>query len=93
MPTAAAVAAAAATAKIQAMEAVTNTAAALGLTKEPAQASIPPPTIVAPTLLASVGLGGVPPVSVMPGIITSPQLVSLNYDCMHCLHNTFKICL
>lgn len=34
MPTAAAVAAAAATAKIQAMEAVTNTAAVFGLTKE-----------------------------------------------------------
>jgi hypothetical protein len=71
MPTAAAVAAAAATAKIQAMEAVTNTAAALGLTKDPSASPIPPPSlVVAPTLAPSL--------SSLPGIMTSPQLVKLD---------------
>ncbi|KAF5277353.1 hypothetical protein FQA39_LY06166 [Lamprigera yunnana] len=62
MPTAAAVAAAAATAKIQAMDAVASNAVALGLSKlsqtsslpiipPPTTASLPPPGLAVPTLL------------------------------------------
>jgi hypothetical protein len=77
MPTAAAVAAAAATAKIQAMEAVTNTAAVLGLTKELPPPPPPPPTIVPsssnivvpPPQLVTPTLGG--------GLLSVPKLSSV----------------
>jgi poly(U)-binding-splicing factor PUF60 len=70
MPQAAAVAAAAATAKIQAMEAVTNTAAAFGLTKEETL-----PAVVLAGLSPKISVMNVPgiPASV-PGVITQPQL-------------------
>lgn len=70
MPTAAAVAAAAATAKIQAMEAVTNTAAVLGLTKEPSTPpmAVAPPALIVPTII--------PTLSNMSGLVNPPQLVT-----------------
>ncbi|CAG7683803.1 unnamed protein product [Allacma fusca] len=74
MPQAAAVAAAAATAKIQAMEAVTNTAAAFGLTKEETLTS----SVMAgmsPTIsVMPVGVPGIP--TAVPGVISQPQLVT-----------------
>ncbi|ODM94227.1 Poly(U)-binding-splicing factor half pint [Orchesella cincta] len=57
MPTAAAIAAAAATAKIQAMEAVTNTAAALGLSKTEVSPAIHS-VVAPPTVLPVVGAVG-----------------------------------
>jgi hypothetical protein len=82
MPTAAAVAAAAATAKIQAMEAVTNTAAALGLTKDPNS----PRMVSAPGLEATSPRAGfvlAPLSGVMPKIATPPQVVKLNAELRH----------
>jgi hypothetical protein len=72
-----AVAAAAATAKIQAMEAVTNTAAVLGLTKEP---STPPLVVVqqpstmslmrhVPTIIPTMS-------TMMPSLVNPPQLIT-----------------
>lgn len=88
MPTAAAVAAAAATAKIQAMEAVTNTAAAFGLAKDVPRLS----NIAAiPGLETSPKVGfGLAPLSAVLASATSPLLVSgavysieLNLDINH----------
>ena len=76
MPTAAAVAAAAATAKIQAMEAMTNTAAAFGLSKEEVVTKpVIPTAVMSPS--ASLVAAGVPiiPAASIPAIITPPQLV------------------
>ncbi|CAL8111960.1 unnamed protein product [Orchesella dallaii] len=73
MPTAAAIAAAAATAKIQAMEAVTNTAAALGLSKTEASPAIH--SVVAPsTVLPGVSVGAVG--VAIPTLATAPVLAS-----------------
>ncbi|CAH0552886.1 unnamed protein product [Brassicogethes aeneus] len=86
MPTAAAVAAAAATAKIQAMDAVASNAAALGLSKlsQPSTVPVAPPTVAMPTVASvpqsltsapvpTTGTAIVPP----PGIAI-PQLTPNN---------------
>jgi len=74
MPTAAAVAAAAATAKIQAMEAVTNTAAVFGLSSESTSPRLGSIGLGAQHAMGSssptVGFGTSP-----RGQLTSPQLV------------------
>ncbi|KAJ8921626.1 hypothetical protein NQ315_010535 [Exocentrus adspersus] len=68
MPTAAAVAAAAATAKIQAMDAVASNAVALGFSNLSKPATIPaaPPSVVMP--------GITPPVVSMPHVVTTPPI-------------------
>lgn len=77
MPTAAAVAAAAATAKIQAMDAVANNAVALGLSKlgataQPILSSTLPgivrPTLAAPSILTSSAVPTIAPIIPPPGI-------------------------
>lgn len=85
MPTAAAVAAAAATAKIQAMEAVTNTAAAFGLAKDisPPSSSmlsaVPPPLIpvgvAAPILPVNNVMSMTPPQLVRKYFISSNTII------------------
>ena len=77
MPTAAAVAAAAATAKIQAMEAVTNTAAALGLTKED-PTSVPPNVVLPNSMTAGFVLA--PPPTVAPAGPTPLMSVNLSFS-------------
>ncbi|KAF7275862.1 hypothetical protein GWI33_011198, partial [Rhynchophorus ferrugineus] len=89
LPTAAAVAAAAATAKIQAMDAVASNVAALGLTKLaqptttlPMVPPTPAPVLVAPTVGTSIGAPGVviPTVAsvVAPPGVAIPQKVGNN---------------
>jgi len=75
MPTAAAVAAAAATAKIQAMEAVTNTAAAFGLANDSPPSSSMHSTVVTTASAVPVGVAApiIAPDAAMS--MTPPQLV------------------
>ncbi|XP_012339709.1 poly(U)-binding-splicing factor half pint isoform X4 [Apis florea] len=89
MPTAAAVAAAAATAKIQAMDAVASNAVALGLTKLGAAAppilnqalpgivrpTIAPATIMAPPTIATVAPVIPPPGIAIPQTLTRPPAI------------------
>ncbi|XP_065339250.1 poly(U)-binding-splicing factor half pint isoform X4 [Cloeon dipterum] len=77
MPTAAAVAAAAATAKIQAMDAVASNAMALGLSKLTTAAPVKP-AIVVPTGLSPVGvqMQSQSPVIIPPPGVAIPQLGS-----------------
>ncbi|XP_043524406.1 poly(U)-binding-splicing factor half pint isoform X1 [Frieseomelitta varia] len=89
MPTAAAVAAAAATAKIQAMDAVASNAVALGLTKLGAAAppilnqalpgivrpSIAPATMMAPPTIATVAPVIPPPGIAIPQTLTRPPAI------------------
>ncbi|XP_059478427.1 poly(U)-binding-splicing factor half pint isoform X2 [Neocloeon triangulifer] len=79
MPTAAAVAAAAATAKIQAMDAVASNAMALGLSKLTTAAPVKPPIVPPAGLSPVVGLQGLSPsaaVVIPPPGVAIPQLGS-----------------
>ncbi|XP_044258953.1 STE20-like serine/threonine-protein kinase [Tribolium madens] len=89
MPTAAAVAAAAATAKIQAMDAVASNAAALGFSKlsQPVVAAAPPPPVI-PAVIPPPGLAipqvlpdntiqpTIVPVVTVPPVIAPPTVVT-----------------
>lgn len=85
MPTAAAVAAAAATAKIQAMEAVGAAAAVLGLTKEPTT----PPMAIAPPSLHVPPI--IPTLSSYPSMVNPPQLVTPKLGGIYLSGSTSKL--